>query len=354
MNIRSLAKKELLMVEPFDVEPIEGYIRLSLNENPTLPPMIIKSAYEKAWEYVNRYTPREILEEFQDEVSLYNNVSSHNIFVGPGADSILTYISDAFLWKDKVASMLRITYPVYAEEALKRGAKVNFIPMTDTFTSTLEDIVEHASHSDVLFLCNPNNPTGNLVVFTLEEMEQILKAAKGIVVVDEAYYEFSGFSVSPLVSRYDNLIVVRTFSKGFALAGLRIGYAITSPEIVDILKRVSQPYVVSTTSMVVATEALRYSRYAYENARKLKESLYRIKQTLMGMGLKVYPSLTNFLVVEAPLGTWKRLRRNRVLTRLIHTDISGGKEVIRISAGDRISVSKFLKIFAEIILEDRP
>ena len=353
MNIRSLVKKTLLMVEPFSVEPIEGYIRLSLNENPTLPPMVVKTAYEKAWEYVNRYTPLEILEEFKDEVSLYNNASSHNIFVGPGADTILTYIADAFLWEGKVASMLRYTYPVYAEETIKRGAKIDFIPMDETFSSKLEDIVEHAKKADVLFLCNPNNPTGNLVIFTREEMEEVLKASKGIVVVDEAYYEFSGFSVASLVSKYDNLIVVRTFSKGFAMAGLRIGYAITSPEIVDILSRVSQPYVVSTTSMVVATEALRYSRYAYENARRLKDSLYKIKQTLMGMGLKVYPSVTNFLVVEAPPGTWKRLRRNRVLTRLIYADVENRKEVIRISAGDRISVSKFLKVFADIVLEDK-
>ncbi len=352
MNIRSLAKKTLLMVEPFSVEPIEGYIRLSLNENPTLPPMVVKSAYEKAWDYVSRYTPLEILEEFKDEVSLYNNVSPHNIFVGPGADTILTYIASAFLWPGKTAAMLRYTYPVYAEETIKQGARVSLIPMDNTFSSKLEDIRMYASKADVLFLCNPNNPTGNLVIFTLDEMEQVLKNARGVVVVDEAYYEFSGFSVASLVSKYDNLIVVRTFSKGFAMAGLRIGYAITSPEIVDILSRVAQPYVVSTTSMIVATEALRYSRYAYENARRLKESLYNIKQTLMGMGLRVYPSVTNFLVVEAPVGTWKRLRRNRVLTRLIYTDSENGKDVIRISAGDKISVSKFLKIFADIVLED--
>ena len=353
MNIKSLAKQTLLLIEPFNVEPIEGYIRLSLNENPSLPPPIIRSAYLRSWEYVNRYTPLEILEEFRDEVSLYNNVSPLSIFVGPGADTILTYIADAFLWEGKVAAMLKYTYPVYMEESIKRGAKVKLIPMDESFNTKFEDIVDAASYADVLFLCNPNNPTGNLVIFTLEEMKEILDAAKGIVVVDEAYYEFSGFSVVPLLDQYDNLIVVRTFSKGFALAGLRIGYAITSPEIVNILSRVSQPYVVSTTSMVVATEALRYSRYAYENARRLKESLYRIKQTLIGMGLKVYPSVTNFLVVEAPRGTWLKLRKNRVLTRLIYSSKDSDKDVIRISAGDRVAVTRFLKVFSNIVLGEK-
>jgi histidinol-phosphate aminotransferase len=353
VDIRKLARSSVLLLEPFKVEPLKGYVRLSLNENPTLPPAFLRNVYEEAWSLVNRYTPFEVLDAFKEEIAVYNHLRPINVFPGPGADYLLMLIADVFLGPNKVAGMLEITYPVYEEEARKRESAVLKAPMSRSFSVDIDDIAYVASQSDVLFLCNPNNPTGNLVVFTLEEMEQIMKKAKGLVVVDEAYYEFSGFSVSPLLSKYDNLIVIRTFSKGFALAGMRVGYLLASPQVVDILSRATQPFTTSVSSLMVATEAVKNARYAYENARKMKEELYRIRRSLMGMGFRVFPSVTNFLVVEAPPGVWRRLYNHGVLTRFVKTirDEHGKpvRELIRISAGGKSDITALLNAMAKVV-----
>ncbi len=353
VDVRKLARSSVLLLEPFKVEPLKGYVRLSLNENPTLPPPFLRSVYEEAWSLVNRYTPFEILDAFKEEVAIYNHLRPINVFPGPGADYLLMLIADVFLGPGKVAGMLEITYPVYEEEAKKREAKILKVPMSRSFSVSIDDIACVASEADVLFLCNPNNPTGNLIVFTLDEMEQIMKSAKGLVVVDEAYYEFSGFSVSPLLAKYDNLVVIRTFSKGFALAGMRVGYLLASPQVVDILSRATQPFTVTVPSLMVATEALKNARYAYENARKMKEELYKIRRSLMGMGFRVFPSVTNFLVVEAPPGVWRGLYNHRVLTRFVKTirDENGRpiRELIRISAGDKSAIAALLNAMAQVV-----
>jgi histidinol-phosphate aminotransferase len=152
----------------------------------------------------------------------------------------------------------------------------------------------------VCTVVNPNNPTGNLLL-NADSAERLLDSCEYLV-VDEAYYEFCGVTTVPLLRRYENLIVFRTFSKAFGLAGARIGYMIAHPTVIELFSKSCEVYRVSTPSMMLAQKALENKWYMVEYVGMVKKEMERLIKGLSAMGISAYPSEGNFILVEKGFG----------------------------------------------------
>jgi histidinol-phosphate aminotransferase len=193
-----------------------------------------------------------------------------------------------------------------------------------------------AQNAALTFLCNPNAPSGTLV--SLTEIERLACSVSGILVVDEAYVDFAeseGASAIPLIRRLDNLIVLRTFSKSFSLAGLRIGLAFAPAEIIAGMMKVKDSYNLNRLSLAAATAALQDLPWMARNARRIQKSRKKLSAALQRMDYEVYPSHANFVLARKN-GTslkpvYEELKRRRVLVR--YFDAPGLRDCLRVTVG---------------------
>jgi histidinol-phosphate aminotransferase len=189
-------------------------------------------------------------------------------------------------------------YYIYSTIA---GAKVIEVESKQGFNMDIDGIIKAANESKakLIFLCNPNNPTGNII--PRRDIVRTLEATDAIVVVDEAYYEFYGQSVMDLVGEYPQLIVLRTMSKAFALAGARIGYTGASKQVMELLMRVKPPYNLNSFSQTAACVYLENLDKIKENIESIVKGRKKISEGLEGLkGIRVYPSEANFVLIESP------------------------------------------------------
>jgi histidinol-phosphate aminotransferase len=200
----------------------------------------------------------------------------------------------------------------------------------------------------VTFVCSPNNPTGNAQ--PLEAVEELAGAVAGLVVMDEAYVEFGGKSAVGLVDACPNVMVVRTFSKAFALAGARLGYCLAQPAVVEDLRRVRLPYHVSALTQAAGLAALRHADAAMAILDAVRRQRDRILEELAGMeGVDVFPSDANFVLFRpaAPAGdVWERLVERGILVRDLSDVVPG---CLRVTAGTPEEVDQFLRALKGIV-----
>ena len=198
------------------------------------------------------------------------------------------------------------------------------------------------------FVCSPNNPTGN--VQPLGAIRSLAEASDGLVIVDEAYVEFGGETALPLVAEHYNVAVVRTFSKAFALAGARIGYTLTSPEVVQDLQRVRLPYHLSALTQAAGLTALRHEDEAAAGLDAIRTERDRIVRALSEIdGATVFPSQANFVLFRPPGDAkelWQGLVDRGVLVRDLTDVVPNG---LRVTAGTTHEVDLFLKALEEVL-----
>lgn len=297
----------LEVLKPYEagrrVEDLSRRIRvvakLNSNENPYTPPPKVLRAIREALKEVNRY-PDSSYGKLKLKLSHYTGLPVECISVGCGASEVLENICKATLepW-DRVVipvpgytmhiflSMIRDVHPVYVKTE-DRDFKV-----------TAEDVLSASKKAKLVFLCSPNNPTG--MTIDKREILDIVENTRALVVVDEAYYEYCGQTIADKVVDYDNLVVVRSMSKFYGLAGLRVGYALANRKIAQSLEKVRLPFGISIPAAEAAVEALE-SIPAYEEIKaKILRERERVSRELEGIdGLKVYSSAANFVFVGLP------------------------------------------------------
>lgn len=172
-----------------------------------------------------------------------------------------------------------------------------FVQRTPDFGLDVEALVAKVTPAtQVLYIANPNNPTANLV--SRDTLEEVLNRVNAMVVVDECYFELCQTTISDWVDHYPHLIVLRSLSKSFGLAGLRIGYAIANAQVVDYLYRAAQLFPVNTVAIAAALAALEDQAYIQDNIHRILSDKLQLQEQLEGLGLQVYPSATNFLFVN--------------------------------------------------------
>lgn len=279
-------------------------LRFDTNTSPSAP-LFIQSVLDEPFDPALNEYPDSAYEDLTAAAARYVGVPEDEIVVGAGADEILDLVAKAFLPASATAILPIPTYAMYGVLSSQRAARLVPVPRlgaADGFALDVPAIERALPGAAVVWLCAPNNPTG--APEPLATIERVLGSAAALgqgaplIVVDEAYFEFWRETAVPLRSRYTNLVVIRTVSKAFGLAGIRVGYAIAARQTIERLERVRPPGSISTISAGVATVALGEPQIARENVRQLEAEREWLSARLALAGWQPYPSVTNFLLVR--------------------------------------------------------
>jgi histidinol-phosphate aminotransferase len=302
-----VARAAVRRLEPYTWEPASralakrfglgerDIVRFDTNTSP-LPPSSLAAVLQRsiAAPDVNEYFDSAYT-DLAAALSAYAGCAPGNLVIGAGADEILLLLALTFLDPgDKVVVPVP-TYSMYRIVAETMGAEVQAVPPEEGLHLNPRAIAEAAQGARLVFLCNPNNPTG--LRLPLDALDRLATEIRCPLVVDEAYAEFSGESALSLVARHPRLIVVRTLSKAFSLAGARIGYAVSAPEVAALVQRVRPPQSVSSISVHLAEAALADRKAMLANVAALAGERDRLAAGLRRLGLKPVPSHTNFVLV---------------------------------------------------------
>jgi histidinol-phosphate aminotransferase len=285
--------------------PIESIVRFDLNTSPTPPALVDRLLAAGQFDApLSEYPPSDYRRLTEAAAARYG-VSTDEILVGAGADEILDLVAKAFLAEGARAVLPAPTYAMYRVLTEQRGAEVVAVPRrpaTEGWALDVDAVRDAARGSAVVWLCSPNNPTALAeppgVIEALLEGLAANAAEPPIVVLDEAYAEFVGTTLLPLRDVYPRLVVVRTASKAYALAGLRVGFAIAKPEIIARMNPYRPPGSVSTVSVTIVTEALRDAAILEGNLARVEHERDRLTAALTVAGWSVGPSETNFLLID--------------------------------------------------------
>ncbi len=326
----------------------DGYIKLNTNENPYPPSPQVRAALRRAINPSLRLYPEPLSDTLRNQAAAVYGVKPANVIAGNGSDELLSILTRCFVGPaDRVAFPVP-TYSLYdtlIEIQDGAPAHVDFPPDF----SLPESLAEQ--NAALTFLCNPNAPSGTLA--PLDLIEKLARRAKGIVVVDEAYVDFAeseGASALPLIGRLPNLVVLRSFSKSFSLAGMRIGLAFASEEIIAGMMKVKDSYNLNRLSLVAATAALADMAWMNRNARRIRRSRKRLSAALTRMGYEVYPSHANFILARRRdrnlKAVYEELKRRKILVR--YFDTPGLRDCLRITIGAPKEVRALLQELAAI------
>ena len=280
----------------------EDILRFDTNTVP-LPPALLPDALRGPFEPgVNEY-PDSSYQEVTAAAAGYYGVEPHELIIGAGADEVLDVIAKTCLPAGAAAMVPIPTYAMYGVLTGQRAARIVAVPRrgpADGYALDTAAMIARLADVRLVWLCSPNNPTG--VADSHADLEAILSAAANMpdpvtVALDEAYYEFGGASLIGLRHRYRNLIVIRTMSKAFALAGARVGFGVADRSVIERLERVRPPGSVSTISAHVAAMAFRSPQYALDNVAAISAEREWLAAGLAARGWQPSPSTTNFLLV---------------------------------------------------------
>ncbi|MEH6551408.1 MAG: histidinol-phosphate transaminase [Pseudomonadales bacterium] len=274
-------------------------VKLNTNENPYGPsPEVLKVLRDGVGDALRLYPPSNA-DALKQAIADYYQLGVDNVFVGNGSDEVLAHVFNALLKHDKPVLFPDITYSFYPVYCGLYDIDVETVPLQADFSISVEAYLR--PNGGIIFP-NPNAPTGRLMALT--EIEQLLqKNTDSVVVVDEAYIDFGGSSAIPLTVKYPNLLVIQTLSKSRSLAGLRVGFAVGSPGLVEALERVKNSfnsYPLGQLDIFAGVAAFEDETYFQAVCAKIVASREQVESRLAQMGFEIVPSAANFLFVSHP------------------------------------------------------
>ena len=310
IDLKKIVRPNILELKPYssarDEYSSSKGIFLDANENP--------------YGSLNRY-PDPYQRAVKGKLARLKNIATENIFIGNGSDEVIDLAFRIFCTpgKDKALSFAP-TYGMYKVSTGINAVDLEEIPLNEDFQIDTNELATYFSEENykLLFICSPNNPTGNSM--DLSSIEFILQNFKGIVFVDEAYIDFSEQkSCIELVQKYNNLIVSQTFSKAWGLAGARVGIAYANAEIITLYNKVKPPYNVSTLNQEAILNAMNNYETYQENLKAIKTQKSNMEQQLHEIDFikKIYPSDANFLLLKLDNATevYKKLMEQNIIVR---------------------------------------
>jgi histidinol-phosphate aminotransferase len=277
--------------------PADQVIRFDTNTSPFLPLNLAPTLADLAARMPLNEYPDTSYGELTRAISAYTGFPDDQQIVGCGADEVLDMVAKTFVEAGTRCVVTQPSYGMYPVLVETYGGQVVPVPDQPDFTRDVEAIARAAAEANLVWLCNPNNPTANLIPH--DELEVLAARTRCPLVVDEAYFEFSGVTAADLIARHRHVIVVRTLSKAFSLAGLRVGYGLAAPEMAATINRVRPPNSVGTLSVALGAAALTDLATMRERVRLILAEKPRFAEALRPHVAEVYPSATNFLVVRA-------------------------------------------------------
>jgi len=351
-------RPELEHVSPYDAKDIRADVRLSANENPhNLPGEILDKLADRVRSDIafNRY-PDPMSGRLRTLIAEANGLDPGNILVGNGGDELIMDLVLAWGGPGRTLLDLPPTFSMYGIDARITGTGVIEIPRLADFSvdadALLGAIKEH--DPDIIVVSSPNNPTGTMAPETL--IIDILKATDAVVLVDEAYFEFSRQTVRPHMERHPNLVILRTFSKAFSLAGLRAGYLLAHEDLISELTKVRQPYSVNKFTQAAAALAFR-ERVVFEAG--IQETLRNRDRLVTGLStigdVEVFPSEANFVLfrVLQASAVWRDLLHDHSILVRDFSRTPGLENCLRVTVGSDEEVDRFLLAMDEIMASKR-
>lgn len=273
-------------------------IKMCSNENPYAPSSEVVETIKEEASNIGKY-PKSGSFKLKKKISDFLGLEIENICVGNGSDEIMDLVEKATLDPGDEAVIPIPTFSQYELSCRSNAIDTNFVELED-FEWNGEKLSEELGDREIIFLGRPNNPTGNSI--SGDDLQKVLSTGK-IVVVDEAYGEFAEETVVDWVKEYDNLVVLRTFSKIFGLAGLRVGYGVANEQMIRALERVRPPFSVNRLAQAAAISALKDKEFFEYSKQKTLEERAFLMNELEDMGFEVLPSKANFIMVSpSPLG----------------------------------------------------
>lgn len=336
---------------------ISNSIKLASNENPVGPsPAVVEAIMQNA-QNINRY-PDGGSYYLKSALSGFLKVSPEEIVIGNGSNEIIELCLRAFVRPDDETVSASGAFLVYDLATRVIGGRAVQVPMKD-FTHDLKKMGRAITpKTKVVLISNPNNPTGTAV--SAGELESFMESTpRGVmVVIDEAYFEYVRWKNFPdslsLLSRYDNLLVIRTFSKAYGLAGLRIGYGVANKKVVTIMNKIRQPFNVNYMAQVAALAALKDQEHISRVVTLCQKEKKRIEEFLTRMGLVYVPSKTNFILVKVGgdgRKVYTDLLKRGVIVRAMNA--YGFDEYIRVTVGLPEENDRFLSELSSVLGKPR-
>jgi histidinol-phosphate aminotransferase len=328
-------------------------VKLNQNENAYPLPPAVREELNRRIEYapLHRY-PVLGAPELRAALSQTFDWPAEGILVGNGSDELLHMIALTFLEAGRTAVSPVPSFSVYETVTYLVGAELVRVPLVDLeYDVSAIDAAVRRHQPHVLYLCSPNNPTGS--VLEMSSIGALTRSAPGIVVLDEAYWEFAVENARELMDAHPNLVILRTFSKAIGLAGARIGFLMAHPALASEIKKTQQPYVLNRLSEHAGLAALNHYDWLRERAREIVAERKRVFDALKRLdGVEVFSSESNFLLIRTRLGaqrTFDGLRDEGVLVR----DVSGYPDmegILRVTVGTFEENAEFLRAL-ECVLE---
>ncbi|MDY1591012.1 MAG: histidinol-phosphate transaminase [Methanofastidiosum sp.] len=318
--------------------------RLHANELPWKNEAVIWALHDKLLSMpLNRY-PEVTNSEIRKKIADYTGFEKENVLVGNGSDEIIDTICKAFISPLDKVLIPSPTFSMYSAMTKVYSGLPILIPLNPDFTLPVEKITSEAKNAKISFICSPNNPTG--ISYPEEEIKAILDTGL-LVILDEAYADFSGNSGLSLLNNYNNLIVIKTFSKAFGLAGFRTGYCVASETLIQSMSKVILPYNLNLISMKVIELAIQHEDFMKDAVRKIKENRNYLYGTMQEInGIKPIQSSANFILFEAenPREIYEGLLKKGILIRYFEN-----KNYLRVSVGTYEECVKFISSLREIL-----
>lgn len=333
-------------------ERIKDSIKLDANENFALDSKFISKIALHAIKQTDlREYPLEQFEDLYRQLSNYSGVDKKYLGIGSGSDQIIELILSIF-GRNQQASIFTPTFSYFINRCELHDIALDRVPLTEDAELPKLEFLKRATRSDIIYICSPNNPTGNQ--FGEKLVLEIIDTFKDkLILIDEAYVEFGNYNLAPHIAKYGNVVILRTLSKAFGLAGARIGYLIASEKFAEIFRTTIQsPYPLNSFSLAVATLALSYERYVRQTVELIKRERKRVFDELFEMnGIKVFRSDANFIFLESydSYGRILSVLKKEGLSVKAFGDIDGHRGCIRVTIGTSEMNDKFLKSISKAI-----
>lgn len=323
----------------------QGWVKLNTNESPLPPsPRVIEAIKGAATDALRLY-PSPTAAPAREAIARHFDVDSTHVTVGNGGDELIGLCFRAFVGAGDSVAFPTPTYPLFEPLCRIHEARASTHP-TEVWSELPVSL--GADPSPLKFIVNPNSPTGAL--FATAAVEASASASSGVVVVDEAYVDFAPHSCVPLLKRHDNLLILRTFSKSYGLAGMRIGFALGTPELIEALDTVKDSYNVDRLAIAAAVAAIQDEAHHRRLVGEVVQCRTELSEALSGLGFEVVPSETNFVFARPPRPAAKivaALRERKILLR--HYDREPIAGWIRITVGTREQHDTLLAALKEIL-----
>jgi len=350
-------RPELEALVPYDAKDVRAEVVLASNEHPAnLPHEVIARLAARLPDFqFNRY-PDPMAHDLRRLVADANGLDPENVLIGNGGDELIFNLLLAWGGPGRKLLDLPPTFAMYGIDAAATGTEVVRIPRNADFQIDQEAVLARVAEGDIdiVVIANPNNPTGNLTdeAFLID----LLNATDAMVMVDEAYFEFSRHTMRPHMLRHPNLIILRTFSKAFSLAGLRVGYLLANAEVVSEFTKVRQPYSVDSFAQWVAATVFR-ERMVFEQG--ISEIMRGRDQLMHGLsllhGIEVFPSEANFVLfrVAHAAALWRDLLHSHSVLIRDFSRTPGLEDCLRVTVGTAEENQRFLDAVDELLATRR-